>query len=401
MKKSLALVLITLLLSAFVGACGGGGGAAAPPPVGPMPPVAAQDPGGIWAGQSATAASPDVFTSFEFNAAGPFSVGATPFRATFSSGRAETRGIPSFYITGANSWHILIGTSATVTFETLPSSVNFHVRMPSNADVGEVRILDENSTLIQTIVPTGAFQEVTVNRAAGQTLIGSVEVTSTGGGDIVIDDFTFGFAQTTDDIGCLVSNTLVFACVITDETTGDILASAQGTVTIANGNQVSGSGTLFAAPGQTLSDGSTAAALTISGGTVSEANTLNLTISAAGVTSTISTTFDATYDRGSDLATIAAVYTTFDIFGDPSSFTIDAAGDITGQSNSGCVLNGQVLIIDPLFNTYDVSLDVANCGALDGMYAGLGTSQDDIVMDDTFVFAVFTSQTAIVGVAEK
>ena len=137
------------------------------------------------------------------------------------------------------------------------------------------------------------------------------------------------------------------------------------------------------------------------GGTVSEGNTLDLTVDAAGVSTTISTTFDATYDRGSDLATIAAVYTTFDIFGDPSSFTIDAAGDITGQSNSGCVLNGEVLIIDPLFNTYDVSLDVANCGGLDGMYAGLGTSQDDVVMDDTFVFAVFTSQTAIVGVAEK
>ena len=400
MKKSFTLVLVSLLLSAFVGACGGGS-AAPPPPAGPLPPAAAQDPGGIWAGQAVTAAAADVFTSFEFNAAGPFTVGTAPFRATFSNGNAESRGIPSFYISGANSWHILVGTAATVTFETLPSSVNFHVRMPSNADVGEVRILDENSTLIQTIVATGAFQEVTVNRAAGQTLIGSVEVTSTSGGDVVIDDFTFGFAQTTDDIGCLVSNTLVFACVLSDATTGDILASAQGTVAIANGNQVSGSGTLHAAPGLTLSDGSTVAALTISGGTVSESNTLNLTVDAAGVTSTISTTFDATYDRGSDLATIAAVYTTFDIFGDPSSFTIDAAGVITGQSNSGCVLNGQVSIIDAAFNTYDVSLDVASCGALDGMYAGLGTSQDDVVMDDTFVFAVFAAQTAIVGVAEK
>ena len=116
---------------------------------------------------------------------------------------------------------------------------------------------------------------------------------------------------------------------------------------------------------------------------------------------TISTTFDNSYDRSSDLATIAAVYTTFDIFGDPSSFTIDAAGVITGQSNSGCVLNGQVSIIDAMFNAYDVSLEVANCGALDGMYDGLGTSQDDVAMDDTFVFAVFTAQMAIVGVAEK
>jgi hypothetical protein len=35
------------------------------------------------------------------------------------------------------------------------------------------------------------------------------------------------------------------------------------------------------------------------------------------------------------------------------------------------------------------------------MYDGLGTSTDDVAMDDTFVFAVFTAQTAIVGEANK
>lgn len=396
MKKTICMLFATVLFSAMVGACGGGGGAA---PVAATP--AAQDPGGVWAGQSVTAAAADVFTSFEFNAAGPFSVGTAPFRATFSNGNAESRGIPSFYITGANSWHILIGTSATVTFETMPSSLNFHVRTAAATDVAEIQILDENSSLIRTIVPNNVFQEITINRTAGQTLIGSVEVTSTSGGDVVIDDFTFGFSQTTDDIGCIVASTLELACVISDTTTNQILATAQGTVQIANGNQVSGSGTLYAAPGLTLGDGSTVAALTISGGTVNESNTLTFTVDAAGVTSTISTTFDVSFDRGSDLATIAAVYTTFDIFGDPSSFTIDAAGVITGQSNSGCVLNGQVNIIDAAFNAYDVSLDVANCGGLDGMYDGLGSSQDDAVMDDLFVFAVFTPQNAIVGEALK
>lgn len=42
-----------------------------------------------------------------------------------------------------------------------------------------------------------------------------------------------------------------------------------------------------------------------------------------------------------------------------------------------------------------------NCGVPDGLYDGLGTSQDDIVMDDTFVFAVFTAQAAISGEAMK
>ncbi len=35
------------------------------------------------------------------------------------------------------------------------------------------------------------------------------------------------------------------------------------------------------------------------------------------------------------------------------------------------------------------------------MYDGLGATQDDVAMDDTFVFAVFTAQTTIVGKADK
>ncbi len=367
----------------------------------PPPPPVAQNPGGIWDGQSVTVAAPDVFTSFEFTLNAPFSIGTSPFTATFDNGRAETRGNSTFYRSGDNAWHILLGTMATVTFETNPSSLNFWARTENAADVAVIRILDENLNLIQMIVPNNVYQEITINRGPGQTLIGSVEVTSTSGGDVVIDDFTFGFAASTDDIACLVAETLDLTCVISDTATGNVIASAQGTVQIANDNQVSGSGTIYAAPGFKLNDGSTAAALTISGGTISESNTLDLTIDAAGRTATFSTTFDNSYDRGSDLATVAAVYTSFDIFGDMSSFVIDANGVITGQSNAGCVLNGQVTIIDAAFNAYNVTLDVASCGGLEGMYDGLGSSQDSAAMDGLFVFAVFTTQTAIVGVAEK
>ncbi|MFQ6004455.1 MAG: hypothetical protein ACE5OQ_03040 [Woeseia sp.] len=401
MKRLICLTLAALFFSAFMAACGGGGGGAAPPPPPPPPPPTAQNPGGIWVGQSVTAAAPDVFTSFEITQNAPFTVGTAPFTASFSNGRAETRGVPSFYITGANAWHVLVGTSATVTFGTNPSSLNFWVRTENAGDVAEVRIVDENSTLIQAIVPDNVYREITINRMPGEPLIGSVEVTSTSGGDVVIDDFTFGFAAATDDVDCAVAETLEFACVVSDTVSGAVIASAGGMVQISNGNQVSGTGTLHAVPGFTLSDGSTVAALTISAGTVSEGNTLDLTISAAGTTVTISATFDNIYNRGSDLATVAAVYTTFDIFGDPSSFTVDATGAITGQSNAGCVLNGQVTIIDAAFNAYDVALDVANCGGLDGMYNGLGLTRDNVAMDDLFEFAVFTAQTTIVGAAEK
>ncbi len=86
---------------------------------------------------------------------------------------------------------MLSGTSATVTFETLPSTVTFFVRTEFAGTVSDIQILDENDDLIMSVTPTNVFQQVIVNRDPGQTLIGSIVVTSTSGGDVVIDDFIF------------------------------------------------------------------------------------------------------------------------------------------------------------------------------------------------------------------
>jgi hypothetical protein len=289
----------------------------------------------------------------------------------------------------------------------LPNTLTFDVRTEFAGDVSEITIRDENGAVILPVVaPMNNFQPISVVRGAGETSIGSVEVTSISGGDVIIDDLTFGysgagFAGSTDEVDCLVADTLEFTCTLSDPATGDLLASAQGTVQVAAQNVISGSGMLYAVPGSVLADGSAVANLTISAGTISQASTLDLIVEAAGTTSTISTAYDAIYDRGSDLATIAAVYTTFDIYGDPSSFTIDATGVITGNSAAGCMLNGLVTIIDAAFNAYDVTLDIASCGGLDGMYDGLGITTDSVAMDDLFVLAVFTAQSTIVGEAEK
>lgn len=210
-----------------------------------------------------------------------------------------------------------------------------------------------------------------------------------------------GFISANDDIRCVVAETLEVACVLTDPVTDEIIGAAQATVQVTNIDQVSGTGTVYAAPGLVLNDGSNVAALTITGGTVSQRNTLDLTVDAAGATTTVSTTYDAIYERGSDLATVAAVYTTFDIFGDTSSFAIDANGAISGQSAAGCVLDGLVIISDATFNAYGVALDLASCGGLDGEYDGLGLTQDMNATDDVFLFGVFTSQTAIIGAPVK
>jgi len=133
----------------------------------------------------------ELSTSFEFNATGPFCIGTSPFTATFSSGVTKSVGQSDLYSSGDFSWHVLSGTSATVTFETLPSTVTFFVRTEFMGTVSDIQILDENGDLITPVTPTNVFQQIVVNRAAGQTLIGSIVVTSTSGGDVVIDDFIF------------------------------------------------------------------------------------------------------------------------------------------------------------------------------------------------------------------
>ena len=57
--------------------------------------------------------------------------------------------------------------------------------------VSDVMVLDENGDLITQVTPTTVFQQIVVDRAPSETLIGSVVVANTSGGDVVIDDFVF------------------------------------------------------------------------------------------------------------------------------------------------------------------------------------------------------------------
>ncbi len=145
---------------------------------------------------------------------------------------------------------------------------------------------------------------------------------------------------------------------------------------------------------------STIATLTISAGTVVEDTSLDVTIISSGLGIAATTLFDATYDRGADLATVAFAYTPIDIFGEMSSFVIDANGVISGTTTSNCVLSGQVSVIDAAANIYDVNVvaDDVTCGAaFAGDYNGLGSSQDDTVMDDSFIFAVFVDGVSMIA----
>ena len=403
MNTRTASALISLAFFGLLAGCGGGGGGAPPATTTPMPTAPPMSAAGIWVGEAVTPDVADIVTSFEFTDSDGFILGTAPFTADFQGGATMSVGNAGLYSEGDFSWHVQTA-GGSVDFATPGDSLTLSTRTVTAGDIATIEVFDVNGASISmTVVPDNAFQQIVVNRNPGQPLIGSVEITVTTG-EIVIDPFTFGFPSTaaTDDIACLLAPDPNddFTCIITDATTGDLRAGANGTYTV-NGDQVTGTGDVYAAPGETLVDGSsTIAPLTISAGTVDEDTTLDLTIVSSGLSIAVTSDFDPTYDRGADLATVADVYTTFDIFGDMSMFVIDAAGVISGQSVAGCVLSGQVSVIDAAANTYDVNLDVADvgtCGALVGDYNGLGTSQDENATDDAFIFAVFVDGVSMIA----
>ena len=411
MKKTVFSSIAVLTMSVLLVGCGGGGGngfvGGGGGDGGGGGGTPTQSPGGIWGASFASVTAANVVTGFENVGAGNFTVGTAPHTATFTGGVAQTLGNQALYRDGVNSWHV--SGSATITLGTPVSTLSFWTRTVPTGGTATIEVKDTAGDVIDTFVPPDMpITEFTVDTAGGLP-IGSVDINVTAG-EIVIDVVTIGysgFVETNGAIFCLVAETAEFVCA-TSDALGNVNATAQGTLQITNSTQVSGSGTLYALPGLTLGNGTTVAALSISAGTVSEGATLSFTVNAAGGTATVAMTPDPAedYARGSDvMANVAAVYTSFDLFGDNSSFVVSDAGAISGDSDLSCALTGQVLTIDVAFNAYDVALDLAGCtgasAGLNGMYNGLGFTADDAGMDDVFVFAVFDADGTIIGEAKK
>ena len=205
-----------------------------------------------------------------------------------------------------------------------------------------------------------------------------------------------------NDVHCLLTVAGELACILTDPVNDELAGAARGTIQVANGSQVGGSGTVYAAPGYALADGSSVVGgFTVTSGTVSERNTISLMISTFGQSGTIAAVFNPSYDRDSSLATVAASYSVFDIYGDPASFAIDSNGALFSQTASGCVGNGQVGVVNPQFNGYTVNVTVSNCLGLNGSYQGFAVTTDSGGTNNVFLFAAFNNLAAIVGAPLK
>ena len=166
-----------------------------------------------------------------------------------------------------------------------------------------------------------------------------------------------------------------------------------GSVT-TSGNNLSGTYTGVAPAGTTFADGSTYGTGTVSG-TVQARQTLSGTLSfttANGGAKSGSGTFafDSLYNSGSSLAAIAGNYTDA---ADNAVVNVNSNGVVFSQSPvTGCVINGQVSIINASYDAYSVSYSFASC---QGAAAYLnGTTATGLGVLDTTMNPV----TAIIGV---
>lgn len=147
-----------------------------------------------------------------------------------------------------------------------------------------------------------------------------------------------------------------------------------------SGDSISASVDGYTPFGTAFADGSTHGTGTVSG-TISAR--VSITANASFTTDkgtvsngTLDLTFNPLYNQPSSLATLAGNYTDL-ATGDTVS--IDGAGVITAQDpTTGCVINGNVTIIDASYNAYGVQITHASCtgatAVLNGVvFKGLAT----------------------------
>jgi hypothetical protein len=132
---------------------------------------------------------------------------------------------------------------------------------------------------------------------------------------------------------------------------------------ITSGNSFSANVDAYTALGTTFPDGSSHATGTVTG-TIDERVSItadtNFTTDKGTVTNgTLNLTFSQLYNQPSSLAAIAGNYT--DV-ASGTAVSVDASGVISAQdANTGCVINGNVTLIDAAYNAYGVQVSYANC----------------------------------------
>ncbi len=160
-------------------------------------------------------------------------------------------------------------------------------------------------------------------------------------------------------------------------------------------NSFSTTATAYAPPGLVFLDGSQVGTVNISGSFTPE-DFINGTYNGVGDYGSFILDYSSLYERPSSFA-LANGSWSGNVSGYTNSVTVDSCGIITGDSTSGCTYTGNIGIIDSLYNAYNVTLNINNCGTQNGLYSGLAALADTVTMNDTVIISVSNTSNSFVA----
>lgn len=194
--------------------------------------------------------------------------------------------------------------------------------------------------------------------------------------------------------GGIWSGTLTSAGV-TNAVDGVITENGEGRFVDENGTRyvvtgIGGSGNIrgvtfdiYAQDGYQFLDGSTIGTGDFTG-TVVERSTFSGSFSfSTGESGSITMDYDPIYDRDSSLAKLSGSWDE-----GPGVLVVDPDGSFFEQDQFGCIYDGQVSLIDAVFNAYRLTMTVSDCDLANGDYTGIGVLVDLNVAGDEDLFVV-------------
>ena len=162
-----------------------------------------------------------------------------------------------------------------------------------------------------------------------------------------------------------------------------------GRAVIDNQFLYASAGSVVAALGFRLDDGSVLSPLAVAGA-VSPHNFLAGQYQVNGETGSFYAGYDASvYERPSSLTAVGGGWRIRDLQGNAvGTLQVGANGSFTGSDSVGCGYSGTISIIDPRYNAYRVNLNVGSCGSATGPYEGLAGFDSTFSANDTLRFAL-------------
>lgn len=117
-------------------------------------------------------------------------------------------------------------------------------------------------------------------------------------------------------------------------------------------------------------------------GTVTEQGSISASFNVLSTSGTISLLYDLLYNRTSSLSLVEGSWN-YTNGAYSITITVDSAGAFVARDSEGCVVPGNISLLDTAHNIYDMKTSTSNCGRWDGYYTGFSALMDDVTTNDT------------------